>query len=487
MVKSLLYAAFLTAILAAAALGQFQQQPVVTTELPHSSFDFGWGGARAEGMGNAYLGLADDITAGAWNPAGLVGFEGPMLGVSWGTTRPRGFTDYTVESNLWRTDHSGSLSDISGLYFVGPFRFKGHALVGSVSYTRNFENLMGLGYNVQVEELFAVIRHNIFVWDTLSVDVGVRELFEGGVSTVVFSLGTRINETSSVGLGVNIYTGESTMETDQVAIVEEFPIQPGEQLVRLNNSTLVVDTAQFSGVNFTFAYKRTSERLNLGFVLRTPFDLNLNTNRSIYNLTSFNGLPIEFGTDTTFFDNQLTKYTMPWTIASGAAYSFGDNLVVTMDAEWRRFSSLKYKRRDSLFIDPAGNNEEFYTDIDPEWNSTFSLRFGSEYRKSTSIGTIPIRAGFGLVPIAWPNDTESESPEGALNFPHLLFRPLVKALNNDETPIMYTFSAGTGIHWSQIMLDWAYTYSAVDRNWGTDFANAQVRDHHLGFTFTGVF
>ena len=487
MVKSLLYAALLIAILATAELGQSAQQPVITSTLPHSSFDFGWGGARAEGMGNAYLGLADDITAGAWNPAGLVVFEGPMLGLSWGATAPRGYTNYNIQANLWRFDHSGSLSDVSGLNFVGPFRVKGHAFVGSVNYTKNFENLMGLGYEFDEDQVFLVNRHNILVWDTMLADVGVSERFEGGLSSVAFSLGTRIYENSSIGLGVNIYTGQNTIELDRLGVTDDYPIQPGEQLVRRAQSTYLVDTVKFSGVNFTLAYKATGEKLNVGVVLRTPFNLNLKNNRSIYNVRTINGKPVEEGTDTTFYDNQLTKYTMPLTVSAGLAYNVNDKAVITMDAEYRNFSSLKYKRRDSVFIDPAGNNEEFFTDIDPEWNSTFAMRFGSEYRIASSIGTFPIRAGVGLVPIPWPNTVESKSPQGSFNFPHLVFLPFVKALNKDDTPIRYTFSLGTGIHWSQIMLDWAYTYSTVDRNWGEEFIEATVKDHHFGFTFTGVF
>lgn len=487
MVKSVLYAALLTAILVSTTLGQAQQQEVITSELPHSSFDLGWGGARAEGMGNAYLGLADDITAGAWNPAGLVVFEGPMLGLSWGATTPRGYTNTDIESRMWRFDHTGSLSSLTGLNFVGPFRVKGHAFVGSVNYTRNFENLMGLGYKYEVDQILYVPRGIIYELDTFVVDMGVRALLEGGLNSVAFSVGTRIYENSSVGLGVNIYTGKNILESKQDSVINDLPVDPGAQLVEFAQNRLMIDTVKFSGVNFTLAYKKTGERLNIGVVLRTPFNLNLNNNRSIYNLRTINGMPTEEGTDTTFYDDQLTKYTMPLTVSSGLAYSFRKNIVATMDVEYRNFSSLKYKRRDSIFIDPAGNNEEFFTDIDPKWNSTFSMRFGGEWRKSTSIGIIPIRAGFGLIPIPWPDKSETESPEGAINIPHAIFRPLVKALNNEKSPILYTLSVGTGIHWSQIMLDWAYTYSAVDRNWGDESIDVRMRDHHFGFTFTGVF
>ncbi len=59
------------------------------------SFDFTGAGARAEGMGKAYLSaLSDDASAMTWNPAGLVGHEKPILGLSLASSRPRGSFKY---------------------------------------------------------------------------------------------------------------------------------------------------------------------------------------------------------------------------------------------------------------------------------------------------------------------------------------------------------------------------------------------------------
>jgi len=479
MLKSMLKVFVVTVFIATTAAGQ--------TIMPHSSFDFAWGGARAEAMGNAYLGLADDITAGAWNPAGLVGFEGPTLGFSLGSTVPRGYTNYSIQSRLWRYNQSGALRNLSGLNFVAPFRIKGHPFVGSVNFTRNFEDYLGIGWNMDFDTALLVPRHNILELDTFLIDINTRILREGGVNSVAFSFGTRVYENISMGLGVNIYTGKNIQEVFQVNHLPDLPIPPGAQEVDVIADVYVVDTSKFSGVNFTLGLKTTSDRVSAGLVLRTPFSLNVKTGSSIYVLTSFNGVPQEQGTDTTFIDNQLTKYTLPLTIGVGAAFHASENAVITTDAEYRGYGSTNYKRRDSLRIDPAGNNEEYFTDIDAQWNNVFSMRFGGEYRAETSIGTIPLRAGLGLVPIPWPNRSESKSPSGSFNFPHFIFLPLVKALNKDTTPIRYVYSVGSGIHWSQIKLDLAYSYSAVDRNWGETSVEAKVRNHHVGFTFTGVF
>ena len=38
-------------------------------------------GARASGMGGAFIGVADDATAASWNPAGLIQLEKPEISV----------------------------------------------------------------------------------------------------------------------------------------------------------------------------------------------------------------------------------------------------------------------------------------------------------------------------------------------------------------------------------------------------------------------
>src|SRR3989304_126361 len=59
-----------------------------------SVFDMTGGGARAQGMGKAFLAVSDDVSALSWNPAGLYGQEKPMLGFSYGAFAPK--TDFDL-------------------------------------------------------------------------------------------------------------------------------------------------------------------------------------------------------------------------------------------------------------------------------------------------------------------------------------------------------------------------------------------------------
>jgi len=269
-------------------------------------------------------------------------------------------------------------------------------------------------------------------------------------------------------------------------------LPPYEQEIRIDIDSAAIDTSKFSGFNFTLGLKRTGEKFNAALVVRTPFSLNVKTGSSVYRVQYRNGLSVLESSDTTFIDNQLTKYGIPLTIGLGGAYFLKENLVLALDAEYRGYGGTDIKIRDLMVITPAGNIEEVFTDYDPEWNDGVALRFGAEYTLEKGIGKIPLRMGVGFIPTPVPNSNGTETPKMNAVIPHAILAPLADALNSDDTPMKYTFSLGTGLHWSQIRLDWSYTYSRIDRdfadrNWMIEDGLMKNRDHHIGFSFTGVF
>ena len=73
-------------VLASASLfAQVNEQQVDITYFGYKFYDFDFvgAGARAEGMGKAHLGVADDVNGAGWNPAGLFLIEKPVIGASW--------------------------------------------------------------------------------------------------------------------------------------------------------------------------------------------------------------------------------------------------------------------------------------------------------------------------------------------------------------------------------------------------------------------
>ena len=64
------------------------------------NWNFLGGGARARGMGGAYLGISDDAYAVTWNPAGLVYNEGVLLALNYSYSRVGLNLDYRAAGQV---------------------------------------------------------------------------------------------------------------------------------------------------------------------------------------------------------------------------------------------------------------------------------------------------------------------------------------------------------------------------------------------------
>ncbi|MFH2049570.1 MAG: hypothetical protein ABIJ12_09000 [bacterium] len=447
-------------------------------------FEFQGSGARAEGMGKAFLSVSDDNTAGSWNPAGLYELDRPILSLSYGSAMPRGNTQtfdgfYRNEfGNL--NEHSGSFGGINGINFVAPLRIKGHPFVGSFSFTKNNDEYQAFQQSYTFLRVTAIpIFGNQIFYDSTNFLLGYESKLEGGMASVNFSLGTRIYQNFSAGVALNVYTGNTVLEVNQLAYSDSVLLYPSLQMVRGAENVQVIDSNKFSGFNFTLGTKYSGNKFNVALIVRTPFSLNVKTGKSIFVVSSINGQPIIEGTDTTYYDDILVKYDVPLIIGGGVSFKATEKLLFALDAEYKGFSSSKVKVRDSLFLDPGGDNTEFFTEVDPHWNSVLSFRVGGEYKFSSKIGILPVRAGFGYLPRVDPN-YEVATPYSY----------------NTSTSTENAFSVGTGIWWSQIHLDFAYTYSTYEKkmigiNQETvalqDLYLEKNKDHHVNFTFTGYF
>lgn len=447
-------------------------------------FDFLGGGARAEGMGKAFIAVSDDITGGTWNPAGLHEFEKPTLGVSWGSLNPRGSSSVDF-FNYLEADHTGSFSSIGSLNFVSPIRIKGHPFVGSFNYSKNFDvfeqfNTIATGDFIQVfySPIFG------FVIDTVDFQQSQDNLLEGGLYSLNFAIGTRFYNKLSMGLSANVYAGSTLRTLEQRTTLFDFLYQDLIQRGLYEQNVTIVDSNKFSGINFTLGLKYNGDRFNAGLIVKTPFNLSVNRKEAIYSVTSYNGLITEQGTDSIFIGDLLLKYAIPLTVGTGISYQVNDNFMFAADVEYRGFKGNKILNRESITINPAGTNEETFTELDPGWQNSLTFRLGVEYLKQTGIGEIPFRAGFGYVPVPDPNTVLSPTGLSTID-------------TSRTTAVAYNISLGSGIHWEQIHFDVAYTYYTLNRNYELYVPTEvgvvvfhpgyKVRNHHFNVSFTGVF
>lgn len=442
------------------------------------SFDFVGAGVRAKGMGNAHIAIANDVNGISWNPAGLNDLESPIVSFSRYSTLPRGTFEFRpiqlgpgIENLSGRIKNSGSVSGVTDFNLVAPIRIKGHHFVGSIAVNRVYDDYLGSRLRAAVKEPVMFVFEGVTVLnDTLYADYDEISTSYGNLKAVNIGFGTRLYGNLTFGLAINNYTGNSVTETSITTLIDEYPSLRSSFVVQYaayDFNGLIIDSSSFSGVNFTIGFKLNGERLDAGLVIRTPFSLNRETDQSNIRTLKLNDVVETDGTYTTYETDMLTKFDMPLMVSLGLGYQATENLLLAVDFDYRGFAGGMLSFRTSRTLNPGGSDIEKFEDFDPDWRNVLAVRMGAEYMKDGSLGTIPLRAGFGITPSAW------------------------RFISGGT---QYQATAGTGIHWEQIHLDLSYSYSLLsfDADQRIDEDNYLLldydsRDHRFGLQFTGYF
>jgi len=455
------------------------------------SRDFNGGGARAKGMGNAFLGVSDDISAVSWNPAGLYrydeAYEQPVMALGYQSlSSDATFRDKFYADEWWPWRQFSNSDKIGGSNFAGlvfPLRIKGHMFVGSFAYTRLGDEFYATGTSLEVmmpfdaqDYLDGIVRPFSYL---------NTNTYRSWVNATNIGFGTRLYSKLSFGIAVNAYGGKAAQETVETIGWEELII-PGMEGNQRGTGTLinsVIDTTTFSGVYFTIGLKYTTEKLSGGLVVKTPHTLKesvdvLNVTKAYVNSVEATGVGA-----TTHSDDNIVEIDQPLVIGGGLGFNVTENWLLAADCEYRAFAGGMINRRDSLQLVPGGTNVEFFTEVDPYWNNAWAIRLGTEYNWRTGshlFPTVPIRAGFGYIQIPVGNVVGLGEPSGSFrDIP--LFEPVT------EQASMMRWSLGTGIHWGQIHLDAAFEKYSLDLENIVREQETSTDNSTFNFTFTGYF
>ncbi|MFZ4621331.1 MAG: OmpP1/FadL family transporter [Bacteroidota bacterium] len=383
-------------------------------------------GARAEGFGGAFIGLADDATAVVWNPAGLSQLERPEASI---VTRFKGESaDFSnsIDPSLDAKESQSNFSLNFGSLAL-PVSSGDMKIVVAAAFQRQLDFYESQQRQVEMPGT------GIFSPNYIESQ---RSETHGGVNTITPAVGIRFNPMISFGLSTNIWIGSLTA-TDQ-----------------LHDSRVVVhdeDTydLKYSGLNFVFGGLLDFEGvkngipLKVGLTFRTPFKLKATGTYNMVRRIASNG--------TAQFDIEQ-EIEMPFMFGMGTSYRIGENLTVAMDYEIRNYGT---KSITSTATHQAtgltGTNVE---DISESKQNLNEFRIGAEYLIVTDNFVIPVRGGFKTVPsvfadYVYDNTTGSYVPT--------------------STQTSGTgFSVGTGYIANAFAIDVTYSRSGYTQKFDTD-------------------
>ena len=349
-------------------------QPVERVEFPSSPNPVG-SGARALGMGSAFIAVADDATAASWNPGGLIQLEKPEISSV-------GNFFHRIEDNDFGTNPEASgnqtvteanLNFLSAAY---PFTLFDRNMIVSLNYQRLFDFTREWDFPLTQSTA------------GLSVNQDVDYDQSGNLSALGLAYSIQVTPEFSFGFTFNIWQDWFGMnEWKQTTRQDGSGTFMGNQF---NFESKSQDRFSFRGFNWNANVGilwNITPKFTLGAVVRTPFTADLKHKSTFRSSVRFPAAPGPDPPPTSSTENEELDFPMSYGI--GLAYRFSDRLTVSADftrTEWDDFIFKDSEGNKTSAISGRPKND---SDVDP----THTVRVGAEYLFIEPKYVIPLRCG----------------------------------------------------------------------------------------------
>jgi len=241
-------------------------------------------GARATGMGGAFIGVADDATAASWNPAGLVQLEKPEVSLVHSYFKSSRNYDSSAHPEIaGENNMAGGGINYASVAF--PFVKFGRNMVVSLNYQRLYELDKGVSFK--------------YTWDVAGDKLydNIKYSQNGYLYALSPAVAVQIIPELYVGAALNFwgdYTGrngwDNTYKASSMGIIK------GNTLVE---SVDWRNRIAFSGMNANLGFLwNFYGPFSLGGVYKTPFDAKLKKETEFYQKQEWPSVPLINESDT---------------------------------------------------------------------------------------------------------------------------------------------------------------------------------------------
>lgn len=414
-------------------------------------------GARALGMGGAFIAVADDATASSWNPAGLYVLEKAEASVVYQpyasyrnsyspvTTEIRSpLLVQTIRADAFSYTQTSRALDFASLTF--PFRVGRLKLVPQLGYQR----VVDLGLDGSYE------RQSSTVTSAGSSSVSLERdsvACKGGIDVVAASLGMSFTEKLALGVAVNMWrNGFDRTRTYHQQVVTT----SGSGTTRSTHDRDAVFNDDYSGKNFTIGFLAKPTRwLRLAGVYKTAFtmDYEYGSYRVVVR-TKDGATPTTTETDVT----KTGPITWPKTIGAGFAIQPTDALTVSADlthSAWSKSTIDETHTQVNRALQGAGLTSKTVT----TWPLYRSLTVGESAANPRQADGLQMRLGAEYVVLKPGFAGLTGMP---LRFG--VFRDRQTTKNTPDLGDVYHLglTGGLGFVWSRLSLDFAYVHTRGD-------------------------
>lgn len=380
-------------------------------------------GGRALGMGNAFVGVADDFSALYWNPAGLGLMRRPELYA--------GLTSYSMNNDATylgsATSGKTSATFLNGLGFALPFPVVRGSMVIALGYNRvnNFHNVLDFSSvnptSSIIPKLYDVDERYDLAWhlnmeDTTSAIPMTNGLTQAG-STIEsgglnnWSLGGSLEVMRNLLVGVTLTISSGSYQWDRTLSEADLGKLYQGLIAGKRDATdfreFILDESldqDFSGFYATLGFLYNwNDRARLGLTVKTPTQMTMkesyySSGESIFASGSFtwDGDPM------INYDNKEYVITTPWQISIGGAYMPIEYITLAASATMTDYTSLEFDANEAPTTDDQKYFKGLNKRIREDLRATTNFNVGAEF-------TIPqtglqLRGGFGYRPSPYLED-----------------------------------------------------------------------------------
>ena len=330
-------------------------------------------GARATGMGGAFIGVADDATAASWNPAGLIQLEKPELSLVYSALQ-REQTYHTTLHPEMNGNDAINTDGINYASFAYPFIAFSRNMIVSLNYQQLYQMNKRVSFNYR--------------WDLGGGDYTndtIRFYQKGHLYALSPAFAVQIRPGLSVGATLNIWRnilGQNGWDNSYRS--KGIGTAQGNSITE---TFILQNSFDIEGFNANMgALWNITDTVVVGCVFKTAFDAKLRHSQSVYRYQDIGGT-ISTAPPAETSDNMVMK--MPASFGLGFQYRRSDKLTFAIDAyrtQWSRF----------LIRDAAGNEfnpQDSAMLSEGRLSDTMQFRFGAEYLIIGNSNTIALRAG----------------------------------------------------------------------------------------------
>ncbi len=381
-------------------------------------------GSRAQGMGNAYIGVSDDYSAAYWNPAGLAQMR--RLEFAGGITSYGMTNEATYLGNV--STASTTATGIDNLGFVFPFPTVRGSLVFAFGYNRIADfasTLKSSGYNTQSSIIPSLydndanydIPFNVYLTNTAgytAVQKNVNQtvtIKEGGsLGQWSFAGAVDVEENFSMGVSLNIFSG--TFDYTRNYIEEDINNNYNNTQSNLPRDSAYLRfnkfyldnylSSEISGAGFTFGLMYRGEAFRIGVIAKSPTATTVketytDAGESVFDAAGTwlnNSSP-----DMQYSYDATNEYgvSSAWTFGVGASYYIIPQLLLAADVEHTDWTQIEWTDNPAL---ERGN-----VALQSKFRATTGYRFGAEFDIP---GTdVRLRGGYSLNPSPYKGDPSS--------------------------------------------------------------------------------